>query len=252
MFFPRIIPVLLLQNNYLVKSVRFKDYNYIGDPIHAVHIFNDLKVDELVLLDIEASKKGTVIPLDFVKDIAEEARMPFSVGGGIRTLEQIRSLLSIGAEKVVLNTSAAEDPGFVKQASDSFGASTIVVCIDVKKNWLGKDKVYIYGGSKSIGKSPVEYAQEMEHLGAGEIIIQSMDNDGLQSGYNIPLIRSISEAVTIPVVSLGGAGKTEDLKKAFTEGYASAMAAGSMFVYQGNKKGVLINYPGKEETDFMY
>ncbi|MES2588756.1 MAG: AglZ/HisF2 family acetamidino modification protein [Bacteroidota bacterium] len=250
MYYPRIIPVLLLQNEYLVKSEAFKRHNYIGDPMHAVHIFNTLKVDELVFLDIEASKKKRSISLEFVKGIAEEARMPFSVGGGISSIDEIRSIIGAGAEKVVLNTVAAENPDFVRQAADAFGSSTIVVCIDVKKNWLGKEHVYIYGGTKSTGKNPVEYAKEIQSLGAGEIIIQSIDNDGMRSGYNIPLIRSISENVTIPVVALGGAGVLSDFNKAYTEGYASSMAAGSMFVYQGNKKGVLINYPKKDTIGF--
>lgn len=246
MYYPRIIPVLLLKDEYLVKSVKFKNHNYIGDPMHSVHIFNNLKVDEIVFLDIEASKKKRCISFDFVKGIAEEANMPFSVGGGITNVTQISELIKAGAEKVVLNTVATQNLDFIKEASETFGSSTIVVAIDVKKNWLGKELVFSHGGTRSIGKSPKEYAQELEFYGAGEIIIQSIDHDGMQNGYNISLIKTISEAVTIPVVALGGAGKVSDFKKAFEEGYASSMAAGSMFVYQGNKKGVLINYPSEE------
>lgn len=252
MFYPRIIPVLLVKEDYLVKSTRFKDYNYIGDPIHAVHIFNELEVDELVFLDIEASKNNRCISIEFVKKIAEESNMPFSVGGGVTTIEQIGALIQAGAEKVVINTAAGKNKNFVRQATDAFGSSSIIVCIDVKKKWLGKEYVYIEAGSKSTAITPVDYALEMERLGAGEIIIQSVDEDGMRTGYNIPLIKSISEQVKIPVIALGGAGNLSHLQAVYKEGYATAMAAGSMFVYQGSRKGVLINYPAKEEIENLF
>jgi len=250
MFRPRIIPVLLFKNNGLVKSKAFKDFRYIGDPINAVKIFNDLKADELVFLDILATKEKRLISLEFVKDIGEEANMPFAVGGGIRSIEDIRKIIGAGAEKVIINSYAAENPDFIQEASETFGSSTIVVCIDVKKTFLKGEQTWILNASKSTGYTPINFAKLMEVKGAGEIIIQSIERDGMMKGYDIALIKSISEAISIPVVALGGAGNTDHLKEAYIEGYANGLAAGSMFVYQGSKHGVLINYPEKKEMIF--
>lgn len=247
MFRPRIIPVLLLKGKGLVKTTQFKHPRYIGDPINAVRLFNDLKADELVFLDILSSRENRVISLDFVRNVGEEANMPFSVGGGIKTVGQIREILHEGAEKVVINTEAALNPGLIRQAADLFGSSSITVCIDVQKGWRGRLQTKILSGSKASGSDPVDFARLMEKQGAGELIIQSIDKDGTMGGYDIDLVRRISEAVTIPVVALGGAGIPEDMKKVFTEGHASAMAAGSMFVYHGPRKAVLVNYPDKNE-----
>lgn len=251
MFRPRIIPVLLLKEEALVKSIEFKKHQYIGDPINAVRIFNDLRADELVFLDIEASKEGRLISLEFVRDVGEEANMPFAVGGGIKTIEDIKSIISAGAEKVIINTAAFTNPNFIREAADYFGSSTIVVCIDVKKKMFSGNQAWSLSGTKSSGLTPVEAAKKMEALGAGELIIQSIDKDGSMSGYDIELIKSISEAVSIPVIALGGAGNISDLEKAHNEGFANAVAAGSLFVYQGTKKGVLINYPEIGEVNFI-
>lgn len=252
MFRPRIIPVLLLSNKGLVKSIQFKNHRYIGDPINAVKIFNDLKADELVFLDILAGKQNRLISLDFVKKVGEEANMPFAVGGGIKSIDDIRNILNAGAEKVILNTYAGKNPDLVSLAADTFGSSTIVVCIDVKKRRFGKQKVWLQGGSQTTGISPVEYALIMEKRGAGEIIIQSVERDGTMSGYDIELIRSISETVSIPVVALGGAGEFLHMKQAYQSAYANGLAAGSMFVYHGPRKGILINYPSKEEMQNLF
>lgn len=242
---PRIIPVLLLRNNVLVKTIGFKNEKYIGDPINAVHIFNDLRADELVFLDIDATDENRIIDTDFVKQVGEEADMPFAVGGGIRTIEDIRRIIAAGAEKVVIGTAAVTDPDLVQQASAAFGSSTIAVCIDVKKKFLGGTVVWTHGGKKSTSLSPVAFAKQMEANGAGELIIQSIEKDGSMTGYDIDLIRSIAEAVSIPVVALGGAGKPEDLRAAWKNGFANGLAAGSLFVYQSARRGVLINYPEK-------
>jgi imidazole glycerol-phosphate synthase subunit HisF len=247
MFRPRVIPVLLLRNLGLVKSIKFKDYKYIGDPINAVRIFNDLRADELVFLDINASKEKRKISLDFVRKVGDECNMPFSVGGGIRTIEDIREVLMSGAEKVVINTAAVEDPEFIRQASEEFGSSTIVVCIDVRKKFFGDNIVCIYSGSKSTTYDPADYARLMAEKGAGEILIQSISNDGMMQGYDLNLISEISNAVTIPVIACSGAGNIQDLKQAIVMGNASAVAAGSLFVYFGPRRAVLINYPNKEE-----
>lgn len=249
---PRVIPVLLLRNNVLVKTIAFKNEKYIGDPINAVHIFNDLEADELVFLDIDASVENRTIDLEIVKQIGEEADMPFAVGGGIRTIDQIRNLIAAGAEKVVVSSFAVEDPDFIRKATNEFGSSTISVCIDVKKKFLGSQVVWTHGGKKSSSYKPVDFARLMEEKGAGEIIIQAIDRDGSMSGYDVELIRSISEAVTIPVVALGGAGKPDDLKEARNKGYANGLAAGSLFVYQSARRGVLINYPEKGSLDLYF
>jgi len=247
MFRPRVIPVLLLKGQGLVKSVAFKNYRYIGDPINAVKIFNDLKADELVFLDITVSKEKRTISLEFVKNVGEEANMPFAVGGGINTIQSIQDIIGAGAEKVIINTYAAKNPDFIRQASETFGSSTIVVCMDVKKKFLGKEQTWVLNGNEPTGYSPVEFAILAEEKGAGEIIVQSIERDGMMKGYDIDLIRSISEHVTIPVVALGGAGNVNDLRKAYKEGFANGLAAGSMFVYHGARNGILINYPSQQE-----
>lgn len=252
MFRPRVIPVLLLQNKGLVKSKQFKNHRYIGDPINAVRIFNDLQADELIFLDILATRENRTISLDFVKNVGEEANMPFAVGGGINSIIQIRDILNAGAEKVVINTAAVQNPDFIRQASETFGSSTISVCIDVKKKLFGAEHTWIIAGSKSAGKTPVDIALEMEKQGAGELIIQSIEKDGMMQGYDIPLIRKISEAVTIPVVALGGAGSIMDFQHAVHEGSASAVAAGSLFVYHGSRNAVLVNYPTRDQlSEFL-
>ena len=247
MFRPRIIPVLLLKDHALYKSTNFKKYSYIGDPINAVRLFNDLKADELVFLDIMASREKRTIEIELVKKIGEEANMPFAVGGGINSLEHIKKIINAGAEKVIINSAAAFDPNFIKKAVESFGSSTIVVCIDVKKKLFKGVKTWILNGKKSTNYNPVEFAKLMAKKGAGEIIIQSIERDGTMMGYDYELISSISKAVDIPVVALGGCKSIYEMKKAHLESYASALAAGSLFVYQGTNKGVLINYPEKED-----
>jgi cyclase len=250
MFRPRVIPVLLLRNGGLVKTERFGKQRYIGDPINAVRIFNDLRADELAFLDILATREGRLISLDFVRDVGEEANMPFAVGGGIRSLQDIRTILSAGAEKVVINSFAAENPDFIAQAADSFGSSTITVCIDVKQKRFGAPQTWGAGGTRATGYAPEEFARLAEEKGAGEIIVQSIQRDGTMEGYDLDLISRVSQAVTIPVVALGGAGGLEDLKRAYQETHASAVAAGSMFVYHGPRRGVLINYPDRAELTF--
>ena len=249
MFRPRVIPLLLLKNKGLVKSVKFSDYTYIGDPINAVKIFNDLKADELVLLDIMATKEKRSIDLDFVREVGDEANMPVAVGGGIQTIRQIKDIINAGAEKVVINAAAIRNPGFIKAASEEFGSSTIVVAIDVKKKFLGRRQVYTEGGSRATGLDPVQWAQEMEANGAGELLVTSIEHDGLMQGYDLPLISSLAAAVDIPVVAAGGAGRLTDFKAAVQTAHASAVAAGSLFVYHGPRKAVLVNYP--KSTDLI-
>ena len=247
MYRPRIIPVLLLKKNGLVKSVQFKNHQYIGDPINAVKIFNDFKADELVFLDILATKESRLISLEFVRHVGEEANMPFAVGGGIKSIKDIQDVITSGAEKVVIGSEAVKNPNFIKKAADYFGSSTITVCVDVKKNIFKGDRVWSLNGTKLSNYKPDEFALLMQEKGAGEIIIQSISNDGEMNGYNISLIKKISSQVKIPVVALGGAGNLNDSKEGYNNGYANGLAAGSIFVYQNKMRGVLINYPEKEK-----
>ena len=252
MFRPRVIPVLLLKNQGLVKSVKFSNHRYIGDPINAVKLFNDLRADELVFLDITASKNKTLISLDFVKKVGDEANMPFAVGGGITNIQQIKQILNAGAEKVVINTSAALNPNFIKNAASEFGSSTIVVSIDVKRSFWGKEKTYIYSGTRSTKYNPVEFAMLAAELGAGEIIINSIEHDGMMSGYDLDMVKRISDSITIPVVAVGGAGTLHDLKSVVNDGNASAAGAGSLFIYHGSRRAVLINYPTRNELKNLF
>ncbi|MCL4386720.1 MAG: AglZ/HisF2 family acetamidino modification protein [Cyanobacteria bacterium] len=246
MFSTRIIPLLLLSNDGLVKGVNFKNHRYIGDPINAVQIFNEMEVDELLFLDIAATMQKKGPSLNIIKKIANQCMMPFGVGGGIRTTEKIREILSAGAEKVCLNTEALENPDIVKKASKIFGSQSIMISIDYRR-LKGKYEVYSRCGSKLISSNILETVKLMEKYGAGEILLNSIDNDGTMKGYDIETIKIVSESVNIPVIACGGAGCLKDLKKALDLGEASAIAAGSLFVFHGPRRAVLINYPNHLE-----
>ena len=252
MFLPRIIPVLLLKGKGLVKTVRFKDPRYIGDPINAVRIFNDLKADELIFLDICASRENRVISVDLVTSIGDEAFMPFAVGGGISNLRQMESLFRAGAEKIIINTAAVKNPDLIQQAAEYFGSQSIVVCMDVKKTLWKKNRVWILGGRKNTDIEPVDWAMKSADLGAGEIMVNSIDQDGMMAGYDFDLVRQVSDAVSIPVIACGGAGSLEDFKQGFEQGRAHALAAGSLFVYHGPRKAVLVNYPSKADISRLF
>jgi cyclase len=216
---------------------------YIGDPINAVKIFNDNEADELVFLDIDASREGRLISIDLVEKIGDEAFMPFAVGGGIKAIEDIRAVLKAGAEKVVINTAAIEQPELVGRAADIFGNQSIIVSIDAKKGDDCSYEVYTHGSTKATGRTPAETAQQMEQHGAGEIMINAIHRDGTGEGYDIQLIKSITDDIKIPVIAVGGARTLDDCVVAVRDGGASAVAAGSMFVFIGKKRAVLINYP---------
>jgi cyclase len=248
----RIIPCLLLRNNGLVKTIKFKDSIYIGDPINAVKIFNEKEVDELIFLDIDATRNKREPSFDLIQNIASECFMPFAYGGGIQTLNQIEKIIKSGAEKIVINTQAFLQRSLIKEAVERFGSSTIVVSMDVKKGFFEGNAVYINGGTKNTGKKPVEYAREMENMGVGEIMINSIDRDGMMEGYDIELIKEISNAVKIPVIACGGAGKLSDFREAIENGGASAVAAGSFFVFHGKRRAVLITYPNYTEISNLF
>ena len=239
----RVIPVLLLRGEGLVKTVRFAAPAYLGDPRNTVRIFNEREVDELVLLDITATARGTGPRLDLLREIVDEAFMPLAYGGGIRTPDEARAVLALGVEKVVLSTHAVRDPALVGACADAFGSSSVVVCLDVRRSLLGRYEVVVANGTERTRQRPADLAAEMVRRGAGEIVVQSVDRDGAMGGYDVALVRSVADAVPVPVVALGGAGSLADLAAAVAEGGASAVAAGSLFVFHGRHRAVLVNYP---------
>lgn len=247
MLLPRVIPILLLSGRGLVKGERFSGHRYLGDPINTVKIFDAKEVDELIILDIDATREFRLPPLELVQQVADQCLMPFGVGGGIKTVEDARRILEAGAEKVCLNTHALENPDLVSAIARDFGSQSVCVSLDVKKGWLGKQEVRVRCGSKAVSKDPVETARRMEQAGAGEIMVHSVDRDGTMQGYDIPLIRSVADAVDIPVIAAGGAGAVQHLRQAIAEGGASAAAAGAMFVFHGRRRAVLVSYPSKDE-----
>ena len=247
MLLPRVIPVLLLSGKGLVKGVQFDRHSYIGDPINTVQIFNAKDVDELIFLDITATAEGRIPSLEMIQRIADQCLMPFSVGGGIKTIKDIRDILSAGAEKVCLNTTAMEDPAIIRQTADNFGRQSIIVSIDVRPDKNGVYDVYSRCGTKKTGTDVVAMAIQMENQGAGEIMLNSIDRDGTMTGYDLPLLQQVCKSVTIPVIACGGAGTLKHLQEGINIGGASAVAAGSFFVFQGSRRAVLISYPSKLE-----
>lgn len=244
----RVIPVLLLKKWGIEKSIRFKDYVYIGSPINAVRVFNGRNVDELILLDIIATPEKRGPDLEVIRQITGEAQMPLVVGGGIRDLETIRGLMGAGVDRVSINTAAIERPGFVREAADVFGSQCIVVSIDVKRGrWTGKYEVYSHGGSRAAGLDPVAHARAMQAQGAGEILLTSVDRDGTMDGYDVELVRRVADAVDIPVIACGGAGSVAHLGEAVRSGHASAVASGAFFLFYGPRRTVLITYPEDAE-----
>ena len=246
MLIPRVIPCLLLKGTGLVKTQHFADPKYVGDIINAVKIFNDKEVDEIIILDIEAHAGRGRIQWDLVTKTASEAFMPMCYGGGVTTMDEIKRLFRAGIEKVSINTAAHEDHRFLESASRAFGSQSIVAGIDVKKNFLGRYVVMSHGGEKKQAKDVVDWAKAVERAGAGEILLNSIDRDGMQSGYDLELVKQVASAVKIPVIACGGAGKVQHFAEAITSG-ASAVAAGSLFVFRGQHRAVLITYPERAE-----
>ena len=243
---PRIIPVLLIDDRDLIKTIQFKDRTYLGDPVNAVKIFNRKGIDELSILDIGATQNNREPDFELLKDIASEAFMPLSCGGGITTLEQIHELLAIGYEKVVINSELIRHPELITKSAEAFGSQSIVASIDTKLV-NGSYQCVISDGKEMVNRTPVELAKEAERLGAGEIILNSVDRDGMMQGYDTKLVRSVVDSVKIQVTAIGGAGGIKDLKTVLEEGHAHAVAGGSMFVYYGRLKAVLITAPSEKE-----
>jgi cyclase len=246
MFRARVIPMLLFGGEGLVKTVNFKNPTYIGDPINAVKIFNDLESDELIFVDIKATKEDRITPLNVIKNIGDEAFMPFAVGGGIKTLKNAKAIIEAGAEKVVINSAAVTRPKIISEIVEVYGSQSVIVSIDTKKNLFGNYNVYINGGKQKTDLNPCEHAKNMERLGAGEILITSISHEGRMKGLDIEIIKKVCNSVKVPVIAHGGAWTRKHLKSSISDGGAHAVAAGSMFVYFGERKGILINYPEKK------
>lgn len=248
---PRIIPVLLLHNGGLYKTTRFKESNYIGDPLNAVRIFNKKEVDELVVLDFKATIENRKPDFKLLESIAARCFMPLGYGGGVNDLNDAKKIIYSGVEKIIVNTVAAENPGFVEKLASYFGSSSVIVSVDVKKNIFGNYEVFVRSGTKLVKMSPEEYVLQIQKCGAGEILLNSISDDGSMKGYDLELIRNISGLVKIPVIVCGGAGQLIHFKEAHESG-ATAMAAGSFFVFHGSHKGVLISYPSLKEINSLF
>ena len=249
---PRIIPCLLLADGRLVKTTRFGDPRYVGDPINAVRIFNEKQADELVVLDILASVRGTAPDYAAIEEIVSEAFMPVAYGGGITSVEMASRIIQLGVEKVVVNSAAVERPALVEEIADRLGSSTLVVGIDANASTDGRYEVVTRSATKSSGRRVQDYASAMAAAGAGELLLTSVDRDGTRLGYDLELISRVAGSVSIPVVACGGAGHVDDLVRAIREGGAAAAAAGSLFVFRGPQRAVLITYPSYERRAELF
>lgn len=249
---PRIIPSLLIQDKGLVKTVNFKNPKYVGDPINAVKIFNEKAVDELAVFDIDATAKGLEPDYTLIERLANQSRMPLCYGGGVKTVEQAQKIFSLGIEKIALSSAVLENPRLISEIANRVGSQSVIVVLDVKKKLFGGYEVYTHNGKKATGINPVKFAEEAQRLGAGEIIINAIDQDGVMKGYDMNLIDRIREKISLPLTVLGGAGSLADIKKVIEKHGIIGVAAGSLFVFKGVYKAVLINYPDKNEKENLY
>lgn len=250
MLYPRIIPCLLVHNKGLIKTVKFKDPKYVGDPINAVKIFNEKEVDEIIVLDIDATVRNNEPDYKMIENLAIECRMPLCYGGGIKTADQAKRILGFGVEKIAISSAATDDPNLVYDIASKVGNQSVVVVLDVKRNTITNEyNIYTHNGTKSSGVNPVQYAIQMEKMGAGEILVNSIDNDGVMKGYDTRIIDLIRSEIDIPITVLGGAGTLEDLGEIVSKYGIVGVSAGSLFVFKGKFRAVLINYPTPAEKD---
>lgn len=248
MLFPRIIPCLLVHNKGLVKTVKFKDPKYVGDPINAVKIFNEKEVDELMVVDIDASRQKFEPDYKMIENLAVECRMPLCYGGGIKSVEQAQHIFSLGVEKISISSVAIINPSIVSAMAERVGNQSVVVVLDVKKKIFSNNyEIWTHNGTKNTGKNPLDFAVEMEKLGAGEIVLNSIDNDGVMKGYDLTLIQKIRDVIHIPMTVLGGAGSLVDIGNVIKQYGIIGAAAGSLFVFKGKYRAVLISYPTQPE-----
>tara|TARA_Y100001958_G_scaffold159984_1_gene164895 strand:+ start:15872 stop:16651 length:780 start_codon:yes stop_codon:yes gene_type:complete len=249
---PRIIPSLLIHEKGLIKSIKFKDYKYVGDPINAVKIFNEKEVDEIMVVDINASINNNEPDYKLIEKLAYECRMPLCYGGGIKTTEQAQKIFSLGVEKISISSIAVQNSEIISEIADIVGNQSVVVVLDVKKKFFGGYEIYIHNGTKKTGIDPVEFVQKIEKLGAGEIVINSIDRDGTMKGYDLSLIDLIRDNICLPLTVLGGAGNMEHIGEVISKYGIIGVSAGSNFVFKGKYRAVLINYPtNNEKTDLM-
>jgi cyclase len=250
---PRIIPCLLVHQRGLVKTVKFATPKYVGDPINAVRIFNEKEVDELVVLDIDATRNGVEPDFKMIETLASECRMPFCYGGGIKTVEQAVRIIKLGAEKVALSSAAMENPQLLPKIAEQIGAQSVVVVLDVKQHpKSGAYEVWTHNATKNTGRQVVEVVQQLKDLGVGEVTINSIDQDGVMKGYDLALVRSVRSLVPTPMTILGGAGKLADIKALFDEFGVIGASAGSLFVFKGTYRAVLINYPSRAQKQTLW
>jgi cyclase len=247
---PRVIPCLLIRDKGLVKTVKFKDPKYVGDPLNAVKIFNEKEVDELMVIDIDATTEGREPDYEMIEKLASECRMPFCYGGGITTAAQASEIISRGVEKVAISSAAILNPDLVRQIADEIGSQSVVVVLDVKKKMFSsRYELWIHNGKKNTGLCAVEFAQRLQQLGVGEIVINAIDNDGVMKGYDMAIADKIRAAVTVPLTIIGGAGSMDDIGALIARFGIIGAGAGSLFVFKGTYKAVLINYPGFDERE---
>ena len=247
---PRIIPCLLVRNGGLVKTVRFDKHKYVGDPINAVRIFNEKGVDELIVADIDATVHNREPNYGMIRNLANECRMPLCYAGGVHTAEQVERIVSLGVEKVALSAAAVNMPQVIVESAKRVGSQSVVVVIDVKKSGLFRRyEVFTHNGTKATGLEPVAFARKVESLGAGEVVINSINQDGEMKGYDLDLVSSVRAAISLPLTVLGGAGSLDDIEKVIQKFGIIGAAAGSLFVFKGKYRAVLINYPSFCEKD---
>lgn len=249
---PRIIPSLLIHENGLVKTVNFKNPKYVGDPINAVKIFNEKAVDELAIFDIDATVLGKEPNYSLIERLASQSMMPLCYGGGVKTVEQAQRIFSLGIEKIALSSAVLQNPKLITEISDRVGAQSVIVVLDVKKKLLGGYEVYTHNGKKTTGINPFKFVEEAQKLGAGEIVINSIDKDGVMKGYDMDLIAKVREKISLPMTVLGGAGSMSDVEKVIEKHGVIGVAAGSLFVFKGPYKAVLINYPTQLEKNKIF
>lgn len=246
MLFPRLIPILLIRNKGLVKTERFKAEKYIGDPLNAVRIFNEKNVDELMVLDIDATVKGLEPDFKLIEKLSQECRMPVCYGGGIQTADQALKILSLGVEKVSISSAAIQNPDVIKNIADKVGSQSVVVTLDVKRKHFNRYVVHTHNGNVSTRRNPAELALEIQRLGAGEIVINSIDNDGMMTGYDLKLVSQVKKNLDIPITVAGGCGSIDHLIALHKQEGIIGAAAGSFFVFKGKYKAVLISYPDQD------
>jgi cyclase len=241
----RVIPALLLRNESLVKTVKFGNFVYIGDPCNTVRIFNELEVDELLFLDITATREERRPNLCALRDIADECFMPLAYGGGIRSLDDAKAVFDIGIEKVAINTAAFDNPRLLTEIAECYGSQAVIAAFDVRRTWRGEARIYHHASKTIDTECPVTWAKEAELRGAGEILLTSVDREGTWTGFDVDLVKSVTSTVQIPVIAHGGCGNLKDISTVINEGKASAVATGSMVVFQKKNMGVLVNFPDK-------